>query len=211
MRLRRIPHAHSLVNEHELAITEQAALNLPGYWRQVFGTDKPLHVEIGMGQGHFLQAAAESHPEYNYLGLEKRAEPLLWLLKRLNPPYPCNLRIFHGEAALLTEIFSAGEISTLYLFFPDPWPKSRHTKRRLTAPAFIQEYLHILEPAGRLIFKTDSAAFYHWSCNNFQEAGWLVTNTSVNPPLKEGEIITYYEQRFRDMGRPIYYAEFRAP
>ena len=80
MRLRRIPQARALVDEHALVMTEQAALDMPGRWRRVLGADKPLHLELGMGLGHFLQAAAFEHPEHNYVGLERRAEPLMWLL-----------------------------------------------------------------------------------------------------------------------------------
>ena len=211
MRLRRIPQAISFVDEHALVIKEQTAPCFKGRWHQVFEAYKPLHLEIGTGQGHFLQAASTAYPEHNYLGMERRAEPLLWLLKRLCPPYPPNLRILHAEAARLTDIFAAGEINTLYLFFPDPWPKSRHAKRRLTAPAFIREYQQILEPAGRLIFKTDGAAFYRWSCDNFKEAGWCLAKVGEGLPLKEGEFITGYERRFRDLGLPIYHAEFVLP
>ncbi|MCL1975507.1 MAG: tRNA (guanosine(46)-N7)-methyltransferase TrmB [Firmicutes bacterium] len=211
MRLRRIPQARSLVNEHALAITEQEAYKLPGCWPQVFGANKPLHVELGMGQGHFLEAMALAHPEHNYLGLERRAEPLLWLLKRLKQPYPENLRILLGEAAQLTNICAPQEIHTLYLFFPDPWPKSRHAKRRLTAPTFARQYLQVLEPAGRLIFKTDDAAFYDWSCNVFNEAGFLTPKAAENGPEILEEISTYYEERFRAFGRRIYYAQFMKP
>jgi len=211
MRLRRKPEARPLVDDHALVITEPGALILPGRWRQIFGAEQPLHLEIGMGQGQFLYAAALSHPEHNYLGLEKRAEPLMWLLKQMPEPYPANLRILHADAAQLTEMFAPGELDTLYLFFPDPWPKSRHAKRRLTSPAFVEAYRRILKPAGRLLFKTDGAAFYHWSCANFKQAGWRLAEASEDCPLKAGETITSYEQRFRDLGQCIFYAEFAAP
>jgi tRNA (guanine-N7-)-methyltransferase len=208
MRLRRNLKARSLVDSHALVVTEQTALSLAGHWGHYFAADNPLHIEIGMGQGRFLYAAALSHPEHNYLGLEKRAEPLMLLLKQMQEPPPANLRILRTEAALLPEIFAPGEVDTLYLFFPDPWPKSRHAKRRLTSPAFVEVYQRILKPAGRLIFKTDGAAFYHWSCEIFKQAGWRLAAASEDWPLRAGETITNYEQRFRDLGQQIYYAEF---
>jgi tRNA (guanine-N7-)-methyltransferase len=211
MRLRRIPEAQTLVESHALAVTERRALSLPGRWSQLFAADKPLFVELGMGQGRFLYATALAQPQHNYLGLEKRAEPMLWLLKQVQEPYPANLRLLLAGAARLMEIFAPGEVAALYLFFPDPWPKSRHAKRRLTAPAFIEAYRRILEPAGHLFFKTDDAAFYHWSCANFKEAGWRLTGASEDQPLRVGEFIGGYEQRFRDLGQAIYYAEFVAP
>jgi len=211
MRLRRIPQAQPLVDSHYLVITEQKALSLAGCWRQLFATDKPLIVEIGMGRGRFLYAAAAAHPEYNYLGLERRAEPLLWLLKEAREPYPANLRIIHSEAALLAQIFSPGEVATLYLFFPDPWPKSRHAKRRLTSLAFVEIYQRILQPAGRLIFKTDGAAYYHWSSANFTKAGWRLRQACEDQPAANIEAVSSYERRFRDLGQPIYYAEFISP
>jgi len=211
MRLRRIPAARTLVDNHPLVITERQALLLPGRWRQMFAAEQPLQVEIGVGQGRFLQAEAAARPKQNYVGVERRAEPLLWLIKQVQEPYPANLRLLHGEAARLTEIFAPGEVDVLYLFFSDPWPKSRHAKRRLTAPSFVQAYQRILRSAGRLIFKTDGAAFYHWSYANFQHAGWQTAENSEDWPLQAGEAISNYEQRFRDLGQPIYYAEFVAP
>jgi tRNA (guanine-N7-)-methyltransferase len=211
MRLRRIPEAQSLVDKHALVITEQAALSLAGRWRQLFTEGKPLLAELGTGQGQFLYATALAHPEHNYLGLERRAEPLLWLLRRVQEPYPANLRLLRAEAARLTQIFAPGELDTLFIFFPDPWPKSRHAKRRLTSLAFLREYQRILQPAGRLIFKTDGAAFYHWSCANFRQAGWRLAKASEDQPLTAEEAITGYEQRFRGLGQPIYYAEFSPP
>ncbi|MCL1816800.1 MAG: tRNA (guanosine(46)-N7)-methyltransferase TrmB [Clostridiales bacterium] len=213
MRLRRVPEARSLVDAHFLTVTEQDALGWHGRWRELFADagDQPLHLEIGMGQGHFLHGAALEHTKINYLGLERRAEPIMWLLKGLTEPYLPNLRIIRAEAALLTEMFATAELDTIYLFFPDPWPKARHAKRRLSAPTFIQEYQRILKPAGHLHFKTDSTAFFQWTCESFIEAGWHAEQSSPDKLLCSGEITTYYEQRFRDRGQEIYYAVYQYP
>jgi len=207
MRLRRIPDAMALVHSHPLVVTEAAALTMAGCWQKHFATGNPLHLEIGMGRGLFLTRAAAAHPQHNYVGLERRAEPLLNALERLAEPYPANLRLLHADASLLTQIFAPNELDVIYLHFPDPWPKSRHAKRRLTAPAFLSQYQQILQPAGHLTLKTDSAAFYHWSCANFQEAGWRLTRASEDWPLAPEEAISNYEQRFRAMMKPICYAE----
>ena len=211
MRLRRIPQAQTEVDSHALVLTEQKALSLAGCWQRQFAAARPLVLEIGMGQGRFLYTAATAQPHYNYIGLERRAEPILYLLKQVKAPYPPNLRLLHAEAALLTDIFAPGELSLLYMLFPDPWPKNRHAKRRLTSPAFIKVYQRILEPAGRMIFKTDGAAFYHWSCTNFREAGWSLTQAAEDQPPAPQETVSSYERRFRKLGQPIYYAEFISP
>jgi len=208
MRLRRNPEARNYVGNHDLAIQESQALKLAGRWQSVFTADKPLAIEIGMGQGHFLYEKACLDIGFNYIGLEKRAEPIMWLLKDMPQPYPANLRIVNGDAMHLTELFAPQELSMIYLFFPDPWPKSRHAKRRLTAPAFVQEYQRILKPAGQVVFRTDSAAFFHWSCESFQEAGWGIAKASEDWQNKENQPMTYYEKRFRGLGQPICYAEF---
>jgi tRNA (guanine-N7-)-methyltransferase len=97
------------------------------------------------------------------------------------------------------------------LLFPDPWPKNRHAKRRLTSPALVAIYQHILQPFGRLIFKTDSAAFYQWSRANFMEAGWHLTEIPEDQAPAADEAVSGYEQRFRNLGQPIYHAEFMSP
>ncbi|MCL2496479.1 MAG: tRNA (guanosine(46)-N7)-methyltransferase TrmB [Clostridiales bacterium] len=209
MRLRRIPEAMARVHGHPLVITETQAMTMAGCWRRHFGADNPLHLEIGMGRGLFLTRAAAAHTRHNYVGLERRAEPIDSALERLTAPYPANLRLLHADAALLTRIFAPGELDVIYLHFPDPWPKSRHAKRRLTAPAFLSQYQQILQPAGVLIFKTDGAAFYQWSCANFKQAGWQLARSGEDWPLTDGEIISGYEQRFRALGQPVCYAEFR--
>lgn len=211
MRLRRIPQALPQVHSHPLVTTERETLHLAGHWRQLFAKEQPLHLEIGMGRGRFLTMAAAAHPEYNYLGLERRAECLLSSLARLAEPYPANLRLLHADASLLAEMFAPGELDAIYLQFSDPWPKSRHAKRRLTSAAFLNQYQGILQPAGVLIFKTDGAAFYHWSCENFAAAGWHKNRANENWPAAADGAASEYELRFRRLSLPIYYAEFSPP
>lgn len=211
MRLRRIPQALPQVHSHPLVTTEQEALSLAGCWQRRFAKDQPLHLEIGMGRGRFITAAAAAHPQINYLGLERRAECLLSALTRLAEPYSANLRLLHADASLLTKIFAPGELDAIYLQFSDPWPKSRHAKRRLTSAEFLSQYQAILQPAGVLIFKTDGAAFYQWSLKNFMAAGWRTSRASADWPAATDGAMSEYELRFRKLGLPIYYAELTPP
>lgn len=204
MRLRHIPAAREFVAQHPLALDEEQALACRGQWSRVFGRVAPLQLEIGMGRGRFLTALAQQRPEINFLGLELREEVLMQAIRRLEE-IPPNLRFLQLDAALLTEVFAPGEIDRLYLNFPDPWPKARHAKRRLTAPAFVRRYHLILANGGQLLFKTDNQALFDWSLPNFEPAGLTVAEVSADLPLENTLVCTEYEARYRRLGQPIYF------
>ncbi len=210
MRLRHIPGAAAEISKSPLVLTEQAASLYQGKWRELSG-GRPCCLEIGMGRGRFIFAAAQASEDF-YIGLEIRPEMIFQALERFAaeegalPGCACpdNLRLLWCDAARLTDLFAPGELSRIYLNFPDPWPKSRHHKRRLTAPAFLQQYRSILAQDGELRFKTDNRALFDWSLGSLKEAGWRAEWCSYDLPLADSGIITEYESRYRACGQPIY-------
>jgi tRNA (guanine-N7-)-methyltransferase len=208
MRLRHIPGAAAAVAASELVVDEQSAPQLKGRWQEVFANPQPIHLEIGMGRGRFLLAAAMAYHELNFLGLEKREEVIMQALERMKQPPP-NLRLLWLDAARLAEVFSPGELEHIYLNFPDPWPKARHAKRRLTAPGFLAFYREILAPGGVLTLKTDNAALFEWSQESFQQAGWQALRLAADLPQEQAGISSEYERRYRRQGKPIYLGEWR--
>ncbi len=210
MRLRHIPGAAEAVAASPLVYDEKKASDHRGKWRELFvnGADAPLHLEIGMGRGRFLLAKALAEPNVDFLGLELRAEMIMEALERTEEP-PANLRFLWLNAALLTELFAPGEIDRIYLNFPDPWPKSRHAKRRLTAESFLRQYEQILAEDGELCFKTDNADLFRWSLWSFQEAGWQEISSTTDQPWEEAGVISEYETRYRRKGIPICCGKWR--
>lgn len=204
MRLRNIPGAQQIVRASDLVWDEMAALAQRGHWGEVFSTPQPLHLEIGMGRGLFISTLARVHPEINFLGLELREEMVMQTIQRLEEDSPpANLRFLWLNAARLDELFIPGEVEHIYINFPDPWPKSRHAKRRLTALPMLAKYKDILAQQGQLNFKTDNFMLFDWSIKNFQQTGWLLEHITYDLPIEQSQVMTEYERRYRNHNIPI--------
>ena len=208
MRLRHIPGAAEAVAASPFVLDEKEGQEHRGHWRELFGNDAPLHLEIGMGRGMFILAQAAANPDIDFIGLELREEMIMEALERVEA-IPVNLRFLWVNAGVLPELFAPGEVDRIYLNFPDPWPKSRHAKRRLTAGSFLQQYADILSADGILRFKTDNADLFHWSRNSFSENGWEELSCTFDQPREEAGIISEYETRYRRKGIPICCGQWR--
>ena len=122
----------------------------------IFGNANPLFLEIGFGNGEALAQLATRHPETNFLGIEVHGPGVGHLLLRLAEQESDNVRILQTDAMkLLRRHLPAGCLSGLLLFFPDPWPKKRHHKRRIVRPEFIRLVHRALRPGGMLHMATD--------------------------------------------------------
>lgn len=211
MRLRRNPKAKEIIYGSEMLIKDPSLL--AGAWRRFFNLppSAPLKLEIGMGRGRFIVDAAAAQQESAWLGLEFREEMIAYAMARLEGEIPANLRFLHENAQLLPAFFAPGEVNALYLHFPDPWPKMRHGKRRLTHGAFLALYRQILNPAGRLCFKTDNQEFFRWSEDSFTEEGWQILSRDENTPPHPLGLATEYENRYRRLGQPIFSLELAPP
>lgn len=121
----------------------------------LFGREAPVHIEIGFGNGEALAAMAVAHPENNYLGIEVHRPGVGSLLRRLEFEGLSNVRIACLDAVGLLARVPDGTLDAVYLFFPDPWPKKRHHKRRLVQPEFVTRVRHKLRLNGQLRMATD--------------------------------------------------------
>jgi len=134
-------------------------LNVAEGWAdfaKIFSRQAPCFLEIGFGTGHSLLAAAESHPEVNFIGVETHLPGIGSLLAGIEAAGVTNIRIYHADAVLvLAQCIQAASLSGLQIFFPDPWPKRRHHKRRLIQPDFIKTCLTKLNTQGLVHLATD--------------------------------------------------------
>ena len=180
---------------------------LRGKWRALFGNDNPIHLEIGCGKGRFAIGMAEQHPDVNFIAVEREEGALIMAAERCQQQPLPNLRFVSFDAAELREVFAPGEVDRIYLNFSDPWPKSRHAKRRLTSRQFFARYDAILKPDGRLEFKTDNQNLFTFSLEEIPEAGWHLDASTRDlhhdSVLNEGNIMTEYEEKFSSKGNPI--------
>lgn len=138
MRLRNIPGADDVIQNHPVAIKNE--IEQKGKWHTVFGNENPIHIEIGMGKGQFLLNLAKQNPQINYIGIERYSSVLLRALEKYDTEEFCdmkNIRFICMDAFTLPDVFGKGEVAKIYLNFSDPWPKARHAGRRLTSTRFL--------------------------------------------------------------------------
>ena len=205
MRLRNIRGAGEKIEISEFVV--QNPKEMPNKWKECFGNDHPIHIEIGMGKGQFLHTMAKLNPEINYVGIEMYSSVLLRAIQKMEQDVVPNLKFICIDAKEVAEVFGKGEVDQIYLNFSDPWPKDRHAKRRLPSRQFLQKYDVILKKDGVLEFKTDNKDLFDFAVEELPEAGWkakVVTYDLHNDEeLVKGNVMTEYEEKFSSMGNPI--------
>jgi tRNA (guanine-N7-)-methyltransferase len=190
-----------------------------GKWHRFFGNERPIHVELGMGKGKFISELSLRNPEINYIGVDMYDEllrragekaKLLRLEKGFEETRLPNLALALLNIEHINEVFAEGEVERVYLNFSDPWPKSKHARRRLTHRQFINRYQKFLNGRGEIHFKTDSRALFEFSLNSFADMGLRMRNISLDlhgEELREDLVMTEYETKFVGKGMPIYRCE----
>lgn len=206
MRLRNNPKAYDIMNENShFVILEPESYK--GQFQKLFDKAQPLYIEIGMGKGDFIYENALKHPEINFIGIEKFPSVLAAAINKMNKKnIPTNLKLMKYDAIELANIFSREEIDQIYLNFSDPWPKSRHAKRRLTSKSFLDVYQNILKKDGKIEFKTDNRGLFEYSLISINQNKMSLDYISLDlhhSDEAETNIMTEYERKFSVNG-PIY-------
>lgn len=206
MRLRNISGSRDVIAQSPLVIHEPKQHK--GSWKEVFGNDHPIRIEVGMGKGRFIYQLAKLNPDVNYIGIEKYSSVLLRALQKMeSEPLP-NLFFIRMDAEEIAEVFGREEIDRIYLNFSDPWPKDRHAKRRLPSGEFLKRYDSFLKKDGILEFKTDNRDLFDFALGELDDAGWEAVQVSFDlhhdQEMSAGNIMTEYEEKFSAQGNPIY-------
>ncbi len=206
MRLRNNPKANEILANYDDYVM-LSAKECKGKWRDVFGNDHSIYIEIGMGKGDFIIENAKRYPDINFIGIEKFPSVMVGALKKLdhegNLP---NLKMIKEDAAFLNDVFNTDEVDCIYLNFSDPWPKKKHVKRRLTSETFLHIYKNILKNDKELILKTDNRSLFEYSMLSFQHFGMWFKDICLDLHHSDGyddNIQTEYEKKFSPFG-PIY-------
>lgn len=183
--------------------------NHKGKWNEVFGNDNPIHVEIGCGKGSFIVGMAKMYPDVNFIAIEKVEDVIVMAMEKAIANEIENVRFMDLDAERIEEFFEKGEIKRIYLNFSDPWKKGKQAKRRLTHKNFLDRYKKVLNSGDYIWFKTDNQKLFEFSLNSFCAEGFKLRNITLDLHNSgfEGNVITEYEQRFMDLGQPIYRLE----
>lgn len=204
-------------------ITEPIQLKIPDEagmlnFAEMFGNANPVELEIGSGKGTFLLAIAQEKPEANYIGFEWAREYAEYAADRLRRHNLLHTRIVNAEATwwLRCHVPDAS-IAALHIYFPDPWPKTRHHKRRLIQLPFIKEAHRILKPGAVMRLVTDHAEYFAWMQDVLRNQTLLEIVPFESPvPLKAdapaGSIVgTNFERKYIAEGRTFNATAARKP
>lgn len=199
MRMRRKPNLIPRL-ERCAQVLENSPEALRGSWLDVYGGFAEVHLELGCGKGRFTCDMAEANPRVLFAAVEKVPDALVVAMERACARGLTNVRFLAKDAADLAEYFAPGEVSRIYINFPDPWPKKRQFKRRLTAPSFQKLCWDALKPGGEIWFKTDNAPLFEWSLEQYGLCGWTLREVSRD---WRDTVMTDYEAKFREQGVKI--------
>lgn len=181
-----------------------------GKWKEVFGNDHPIYLEIGAGKGKFTAEMAQRHPDRNYVMVELESNAFVYATRKILDNQLANVRALPMHAENILDYFSEEEIEGIYINFCNPWPKKRHNKRRLTYPDFLHKYAIIMKPGAKLELRTDDRPFFDDTLEYFQECHWTAERVSFDTAVEEfnDNIVTEYEAKWRSRNIPICYGVF---
>lgn len=182
-------------------------LDLKG-WFGPLGHERPLELEIGSGKGTFLLNQAKLTPEVNYIGIEWARQYWLYAADRCRRHGLENVRVVRAEAGAFVRSYVPEKcLRQVHVYFPDPWPKKRHNKRRLIQADFLKELWRVLEDGGMVRLATDHSDYFEWMVTEAaQVADWFERLPFESPQSAgQGELVgTNFERKYRREGRPFH-------
>jgi tRNA (guanine-N7-)-methyltransferase len=202
------PYSAKLRDFAGLAYSDNATETFAGAWREKFkrsGKDRELHVEIGCNTGHVTRAWAEANPDKLYIGIDWKFKIIHRGAEKTAEKGLQNLLFFRANVERLRYMFGPGEIDSLYLYFPDPWPKKSQWKNRFLKESTLREAARVVRPGGIFHIKTDHEGYYAWMRDAFAAVRdvWEIERESLdlhggNPAAAKLEIpeVTLFEKLF---------------
>ncbi|MCI7701968.1 MAG: tRNA (guanosine(46)-N7)-methyltransferase TrmB [Tenericutes bacterium] len=202
MRLRNVKNKEEILNNSSYFMG--TGEEFIGKWSNVFKNNNPIYVEIGMGKGKFIIENAIKYPNINFIGIEKYDSVVAKCLPKI-PEGLDNLKILRMDALNIDKVFLK-EIDRIYLNFSDPWPKVRHSLRRLSSKVFLKKYDSIFKNDKEICMRTDNRDLFVYSLLSFSEYGYVLRKLSLDLHGEDIDnlITTEYEDKFSDKGMPIY-------
>ena len=213
MRQRNIKDLENRIEQNSTYLVRDPR-ELKGKWREVFGNDRPLFLEVGSGKGRYIMTRAEAEPDRNFIACEGREAVGLRILEKAEEAKLPNVRVALCYMDDCREFFEDGELDGIYLNFSDPWPKGRHAKRRLTYGRNLEAMMDVLKPGAAIEFKTDNDPLFEFSVEEIRAMGYQILEMTRDLHAEEADIeskkyITEYESKFMSSGKTINYVKFR--
>lgn len=181
-------------------------------YREAFGNDDPVELEVGCGNGGFIAEKAKRNPNVNYIAVELCSNVILTAMERIIKEGIPNVRFLNVPAEILPCYLPEGSVRAVYLNFSTPLPEKSRERQRLTSPRFLKIYRALLCDGGRIEQKTDSEPFFDYSLERYEENGFAVEEITRNLHASEyaqENIVTEYEAGFAAKGLPIFRAVAR--
>lgn len=185
----------------------------PLSWHEVFGNSQPVEIEIGSGKGRFIITSGRTHPTRNFLGIERAGKYFRILKQRVMQAGLTNVKVLRSDAAyFIRKYVPRSSVHAYHIYFPDPWPKKRHHKRRLVTEDFILLLSETLVPGGHIFLATDFQNYFEMmiaharACPTLQE---IMCTTLIPGTIDPEQAPTNYERKYLLEGREIYKATYK--
>jgi tRNA (guanine-N7-)-methyltransferase len=173
-------------------------------FRAVFGNDRPVVLEIGFGMGETTAAIAQAHPQVNFLGVEMHLPGVGALLRRIDAQQLANVRVLrHDAVEVVDRLVPLASLAGIHVYFPDPWPKKRHHKRRLLQPPFVHALALRLAPGGYLHVATDWEPYAAEILATLSAEPLLANSAPGFAPRPAWRPLTKFEQRGLARGHDV--------
>jgi tRNA (guanine-N7-)-methyltransferase len=194
---------------------------LKGKWRsEIFKNENPIVLELGCGKGEYSVGMGEQYPDKNFIGVDIKGNRIWRGAKTAFENKMNNVHFLRTQIDHIASFFAEGEVDEIWITFPDPQPKDRLERKRLTSPMFIARYAGFLKPNGIIHLKTDHEGFFRYTLAEVERCNYkLVESTfSLYDEMKEDldpktqeilNIRTFYENLFAAKGHSIHYCRFQ--
>ena len=203
MRMRRMKNLEPRMEKCAALRVENPA-QLKGLWKSRKPDCTALWVEVGCGKGKFTAETAQANPGVLLIAVERCREAMVVAMEKAQAMGLTNVLFIDMDVEKIEEIFASGEIDRLFINFPDPWPRKKNAKRRLTHRGFLDKYCRVVRQGGEIHYKTDNAPLFAFSLEEFAACGLEVKNCTFDLHANGVVgIMTGYEEKFHALGTPI--------
>ena len=207
MRYNVVKNASSILDTSKYLIKNPE--NYKGKWKEVFGNNNPICIELGMGRGSFIIEMAKKHPNINYIGIELDRSQTATAINNIRGNELKNLRMICSDARNIIDFFGK-EIDTIYLTFSEPWPKKIDEKKRFTHESYLRLYDRVFKKNKHIILKTDNKILFSSALESLSSYWYIFDKVSLdlhNDERNIENVMTDFEKQYFKEKRPIFYVD----